>query len=287
MPEIVYVNGRITPPEEATVSALDRGFLYGDGLFETMRAYGGMIFRLERHLDRLCASAGVLRIRLPHARDELAGIVRALLARSGIAEARVRLAVSRGVGINGLRLDGGTPTLVIWVRELTPYPASLYDSGARLLVSRYRVNSASPLPAHKTANYLLYLLARDGDGGAAGADEALLLNEREEIAEGATSNIFLVSGGVVATPPPGCGLLGGITREAVLELCAEAGVPCGERILSIDDLHAADEIFLTNSVMEIMPVSRLDSRRVGAACPGPVALELARRYRDLVQRETA
>ena len=286
MPEIVYVNGRITRPEEATVSALDRGFLYGDGLFETMRAYGGTVFRLERHLDRLYASTEVLRIRLPHARDELAGIIRDLLARSGIAEACVRLAVSRGVGINGLRLDGGTPTVVIWVRELTPYPASLYDCGARLLVSRYRVNSASPLPPHKTANYLLCLLARD-EARAAGADEALLLNERGEIAEGATTNVFLVKDGAAATPPPGCGLLPGITREAVLGLCAEGGVPCGERVLSLDDLPAADEVFLTNSVMEVMPVSRVNSRRVGAACPGPVTLYLGRRYRDLVRRETA
>jgi len=282
MPALVYVDGGLYPPELARVSVLDRGFLYGDGLFETMRAYGGHIFHLRQHLARLAASAEVLRIPLPHSPEELAGIVNQVLARSTLSEACVRLALTRGTD----RTHGGSgsPALIIWVRAFTPGATELYERGVRVLFARYRVDSTSFLARHKTTNYLLHLMARE-DAREAGAFEAILLNERGEITEGAASNLFIVRDGRVLTPLVACGLLPGITRAAVMEICAAIPVPCCERILRPGDLLAADEVFLTNSLVEVMPVTDLAGRTIGTGQPGPVTQLLAQRYRELVDKE--
>jgi branched-chain amino acid aminotransferase len=286
MPHL-FLNGRIIDEGEARVSTEDRGLLMGDGLFESVRCYGGRPFRLGAHLARMRASAEFLRLRVPAEDGAIAGAIGELAGLNGCPEAYVRITLTRGVAARGARLEaGGEPTLVIHVRALTPYPAEQYRHGAKLIVSRYRQSSSSPLARHKCCNYLLYLLARQ-EAMDAGANGAALLNELGQVTEEAFSNIFLVREGRVTTPPVHCGLLPGIARAAVIELAGRLGIVCAERPVPAAELFDADEMFLTNSLMEVMPVKSVDKRALRAAAPGVVTQRLAEAYRELVQGETA
>jgi branched-chain amino acid aminotransferase len=275
----VYLNDRLVSESEALVSVADRGFLLGDGLFETMRAYNGRVFRLQEHLARLRASAEFLRLTVPATDSRIEGRIAELIHRNGSLEAYVRITLTRGQGGRGLRMGGDfAPTLLIAVSKLVPYPAEQYRHGAKLIVSRYRQNSASPLVRHKTLSYLLYVLARQ-EAMDAGMNGALLLNEHGELTEESVSNVFLVKGGSVITPPVHCGLLPGITRGVVMELCGQAGIEIEERPISGGEIFECDEMFLTNSLMEIMPVQSVDKRPPTVKAPGPVTAKLQELYR--------
>lgn len=280
-------NGRIVAPGEARVSPLDRGVLYGDGLFETMRAYGGRVFRLEAHLERLAASAPIVRFPLPWTAAELAAAVTGLLAASGLGDAYLRLTALRGEGPAG-PAPGECPAAHYFViaRPLTPYPARCYEEGATAIVAPTRQNEGSPLARVKSTSYLNHALAvaaaRD-----AGAEEALLLNNRDELAEGATSNLFAVRGDALLTPPVESGCLPGITRAVVLERASALGLAASLRPFTLADLLAADEAFFTNSLREVMPLVRVGPHAVGSGRPGPVTARIAADYRWVVRTTLA
>ncbi len=253
MEEIVYLNGSLIPRSQAWISVYDHGFLYGYGLFETMRAYHGVIFLLERHLQRLISSAEVIGISSKLADVNLAKACKDTLAANGLEDARVRLTVSRGeidsfpgFGVNA------TPTVLVTAKKYVALPAEIYRRGYRILVSTYRRCSQS-LSSIKSTNYLLNAMAKM-EAEAAGLDESLLLNERGLIAEGSISNIFFVASQSLVTPSLASGILPGITREVVIEIARSLGMSVVEREVGLEELGRFDEAFLTNSVMEIMPL---------------------------------
>lgn len=280
MSEIVYLNGSLIPRSQARISALDYGFLYGFGLFETMRAYEGQVFRLDRHLNRLVHSAEVLG--LPIGVTDLKSAVMATIQANQLGDARVRITISIGEG--GIVPDPSTcdkPTVLILAGHYQPYPQQVYEKGFRAIVSSIRRNSQSPLSRLKSANYLESILARQ-EARAAGIDEALCLNEKGLLAEASMSNIFLVTNSILRTPGQDSGILPGITRETILELASPLGINTVEHDIRLDELFQAQEAFLTNSLMEIMPLTEIDGKPIGPGRPGPLTKRLAMAYKKLV-----
>lgn len=280
--EICWLNGKLVPMEEARISPHDRGFLYGDGLFETMRAYGGVIFRMEAHLERLDEGARALRFPYGLDMDYLAEACFHVLWTNELQDAYVRVTVTRGVG--GLPSEmAGTerPTALVTAREFSGYPAETMTAH----VASVTRNATSPLSRVKSLNYLDNALSR-AEATDAGADEALLLDASGHVVEGSSSNVFAVLDGTVTTPPVSAGVLAGITRGCVLELCEQLDVPTSDDLLALNEFVSADEAFLTNSLMEIMPLVSVDGRAIGTGAPGPVTSQLRDAYRDLVARET-
>lgn len=278
----VYLNGKVLEESAAALSPNERGFLYGDGLFETMRAYGGRIFRLEAHLARLRASAEFLRLRVPAADAEIGDAVAQLIKADSCPDAYVRLTLTRGASGRGMRLEQPeNPTLLIIARPLQPHPEDHYRHGVKVIISSLRQSSHNPLARHKTLNYMLCLLARQ-EATDAGANGAILLNELGQVAEESAANVFLARNGMLITPPPHCGLLPGIARAKVMDLAGAQGVPVEERPVSPAELFDADEIFLTNSLMEVMPVRQVDKRALKSKAPGPITAALMQAYRSAV-----
>ncbi len=283
MSEIVYLNGSLIPRSQARISALDYGFLYGFGLFETMRAYGGRVFRLDRHLSRLTRSAEMLGI--PIEAPELKGAVMDTLRANKLGDARIRITISIGEG--GMVPDPSTcqkPTVLILASDYQPSPEQVYEKGFRAIVSSIRRNSQSPLSRLKSTNYLESMLARQ-EARAAGADEALCLNDKGLLAEASMSNIFLVADGTLKTPGQESGILPGITREAVLELASQSGIDTLEWDISMEELSQAREAFFTNSLIEIMPLTELDGKPIGSGKPGAITKRLMAAYKRLVRTE--
>ena len=285
MPELIWHDGQIFAPEDARCSCLDRGRLYGDGLFETMRAYHGKIFRLDAHLGRLMAGAEQLYLQLPMATEELQTTAQKTLEESELTSAYIRLTVTRGVGGSPSELDASTPSVTVWVRPLAGYPAQLYERGMSAVLASARRNEYSPLSNLKTVNYLENILAR-AEARRGDADEALFLNTAGQLAETSASNLFIVADGRVLTPPIEAGILPGITRACVLELCQAEGISIQEQPLELHQLPAAEEAFLTNSLMEIMPLTSFAGKAIGSGQPGEITKQLQQAYRDLVDEET-
>ncbi|MFQ5924520.1 MAG: aminotransferase class IV [Dehalococcoidia bacterium] len=286
MEEIVYLNGALVPRQEARISPLDRGFLYGYGLFETMRAYEGRIFRLERHLARLMRSAEKLGFAPELDPYELEQSIYQTLKANRLANARIRLTVTAGEG--EMAPDPSVPkepTVLIMATSYAPYPRQKYEEGFKAVISSICLNSQSPLSRTKSTNYLNNILAKR-EASAAAVDEALMLNERGFLAEGSASNLFLVVAGRLITPSEESGILPGIAREAVLELAQALAIEAVEGELPSADLLRAEEAFLTNSVMEVMPLSEVDGKPIGSGGPGAVTKRLMAAYRELADRET-
>jgi branched-chain amino acid aminotransferase group I len=280
MGEIVYLNGSLMPRSQASISAMDYGFLYGFGLFETMRAYEGQVFRLDSHLSRLAHSAEILGFQIEAL--DLKGAVMDTIHANKLSDARVRITISIGEG--GIVPDPSTctqPTVLILAGHYKPYPEQVYEKGFSAVVSSIRRNSQSPLSRLKSANYLENMLAKQ-EARAAGVDEALCLNEKGLLAEASMSNIFLVNDGVLRTPGRESGILPGITREVVLEMASQLGISTFEQDISLDELFQTQEAFLTNSLIEIMPLTEIDGKLVGSGRRGPVAQRLMADYRKLV-----
>ncbi len=285
--DLMYAAGEYLPMGEARVSAVDAGLLLGAGLFETLRTYGGRPFRLGAHLARLRESGEALRILVAETDEQIAAVLDRLVAENGAGEARARLTATRGPVPEGGETDGAGPpaTLLVTAGPIRAYPEALYRGGATVIVSEIHANETDPRTYHKTTNYLSNLLAlREARRGRAA--EALRFNSRNHLAEGAVSNVFVVTGGRLLTPPVEDGLLPGITRAAVLEVADDLAIPAEQRSLTVHDLLDADEVFLTNSIMEVMPVARVEARAIGSGEPGPVTRRLAEAYRALVERET-
>jgi branched-chain amino acid aminotransferase len=282
----VHLNGRVVAAAEAGVPVFDRGFLYGDGIFETLRAVAGAVFRFERHWERLRGSATLVGLDLPVGAARLLEEIRELLATDRLRDARVRVTVTRGPGRPGdLAGAAGPATRVITAAPFVPLDPALYAAGIEVAVVERRQAPAAVLdPAIKSTSRLHLVLARR-EAAARGAFEALLLDDAGRLTEGTVSNLFLVRGGRLLTPPaPGAGLPG-VTREAVLEVARAAGIPCSQEPLPVAALFEADEIFLTNTSWEVLPVRAVDARVAGGGRPGPITALLLRGYRDLVRRE--
>jgi len=283
MSEIVYLNGSLMPRSQASISVLDYGFLYGFGLFETMRAYGGQVFLLDRHLSRLARSAEILG--MPIGVADLKEAVMATIQANQLSEARIRITISIGEG--GIAPDPNTcnkPTVLILAGHYQPYPEQVYQKGFRAVISSIRRNSQSPLSRLKSANYLESILARQ-EARAAGVDEALCLNEKGLLAEASMSNIFLITDGILRTPGQGSGILPGITREVVLELAWRLGINALEQDIRLDELFHAQEAFLTNSLIEVMPLTEIDGKPIGSGRPGSLTKKLMVAYKELVLTE--
>ena len=287
MAEIIYLNNKLVPRFEAKLSPFDHGFLYGYGLFETMRAYNGHIFRLDSHLTRLRCSA--VSIGLTHSilttengKQSLKAACVATLEANKLEDARLRLTVSAGEG--DMTPDPNkcsSPTVLVTARELTPIPPEKYDTGFRAALSSLRRNSQSPLSRLKSTCYIENILARM-TARAAGCDEAILLNEQGYLAEGSTTNIFLVVNGELITPSLESGVLAGITREAVLEIASAANIKTLERQVGLEELIEAEEAFITNSILEIMPLTWFEDKPIGTGKPGQLTRKVIADYRELV-----
>ena len=286
--EKVYLNGEVLPAGEAFVPLDDRAVLFGDGIFETVRAYRGRPFRLERHLDRLEDGCRVLRLELPNRAEEVKNAVMSLLEENGLSDegdAYVRITATGGPSTGPKMLERKGPTgLFIIARPYEGYPEHLYREGVSLVMSGIKRNSSSPLSSLKSSNYLDSLIARQ-EAIDQGADDAVMLTTAGNLAEATSSNLFIVREGNVLTPDIGCGFLPGVTREAVIELCGELGITCTPVMAGTDVLLSAGEVFLTSSLMEVMPVRRIARKQIGKKCPGRVTARLAKAYRELVARE--
>jgi branched-chain amino acid aminotransferase len=278
---VVVIDGAVVPAEEARVSVFDRGFLYGDSVFEVLRTYGGAPFALGEHLLRLRRSADRVFIAMPVDDATLGAEVERAVRASGNAESYVRIVVTRGSGPMGLDPDlAGAPLRVIVVEPVSPPPRAAYVDGVAVVTVRMRraVDGTAAAGA-KVSNYLPNLLAVR-EAKARGAHEALVIDAAGRVVEGASSNVFVVRGGRVATPPENAGILAGITRAHVLAAARALGVPVEEREVEQDELYAAEEVFITSSIREVLPVVRVDGHAVGTGSPGPTSRALHRRFRD-------
>jgi len=284
MNEIYYLNGKLVPREQAKISLLDYGFLYGYGLYETLRAYNGKAFRLDNHLARLKFSGERLGI-LVHVgliREAVHDVIKA----NGFAQTRLRISVSPGEGSMSPNLAScELPTVAVLAMEYTPPTPSKYEQGYHAVTSDIRRNNRSPVVYHKTANTMESMLARQ-ESRRAGADEAIFMNEKGYITEAAGSNVFIVSSGVLLTPKFEAGILPGVTRVIAFELATQLGIKFKEINLKSEALLTADEAFVTNSMVEIMPLTRIDGKPIAEGKPGPITGTLIKAYRRLVKKET-
>ena len=280
---IAYLNGAYLSLDEAKISVTDSGFLYGFGCYETLRGYRGRVFRLNEHLIRLSQTAEHLK--LPVDIQELKIIITEILLRNDYENVRLRITITGG---KTNQLMGGnailSPTILVTAVKYIPYSTDIYEKGFNVIIASMSRSSLSSLSEMKTICFLESLLVRE-EAYSAGADDAIFLNEKGFLAEASSSNVFLVSGGFLKTPRLGSGLLPGVTREVVLELAKKYGLSTMETDIKLEELQAAEEVFITNSMIEIMPVSKVESKIISSGRPGPITLKLSDIYKDLVDKE--
>lgn len=279
----IYLNDKLVLGNEAKISPYDHGFLYGHGLFETMRVYNGKVFCQAEHLKRLEASGKVLDWGEWFDADKLASAIDQTLQQNRLKDASIRLTVSRGIGTSHPDPRScGQMTVVIFASPLKPLGSEVYEHGWKIVTAKIQRNLTSPLCALKVANYLDNILAKT-EARERGANEALLLNTRGSVAEGTLCNIFFVREGKLITPDMTSGLLPGITRATILKIADQAGIKVEERQVYPEELLGITEMFITNSLLEIMPVTIFDERAVGDGCPGNMTRFLQLEYKKLAQ----
>lgn len=280
----IYINGTFYAKEDAKVSVYDHGFLYGDGVFEGMRSYGGKVFRLAEHLERLWNSARAICLTIPISQEEMATAVNETLQQNSITDGYIRLVVSRGTGTLGLDPNRcSDPQVIVIADSITLYPDEFYEQGMEIVTaSTIRNHPAALNPRIKSLNYLNNILAKI-EGAKAGCVEALMLNHKGEVAECTGDNIFLVKGGEIYTPPIDAGILEGITRNVVIEIAEAAGIKVHQIPLTRHDVYTADECFLTGSAAEVIPVVKVDTRPIGDGQVGPVSRDLKERFHKLTR----
>ena len=288
MSATVNVNGRISPEREAVVSVFDHGFLYGEGIYETLRTYHGRPFLYDRHMRRLRNSARMIVLELPFTDADLASQIRETMAAAGLngGEAYIRVLVTRGVGDLTYDLQATpTPSVVIIVKPQVDPPPEAYERGVRVvIVDVVRNHPETVNPMIKSNNLLNNALAAQ-EAIRRGGFEAIMRNYRGELAECTTSNLFIVKGGAAITPPLESGLLPGITREFLFDVGQEIGVDVREQVLRDEDLFAADEAFLTSTTREAVPIVKVDERAIGDGRPGPVTKKLLEGFRRRAQAD--
>jgi len=286
MGQWVYLNGEYVPREMAKISVFDHGFLYGDGVFEGIRAYGGRVFKLEEHLERLFNSAKAISLPIPLSRKELREKILETLRKNKLRDAYIRLVISRGEGDLGLDpRKCPYPQVIIITDKISIYPERLYEEGLEVVIVCTRRNIPSALdPRIKSLNYLNNILAKI-EAAARGAAEAIMLNQEGYVAECTGDNIFIVEKGVLITPPPWVGILKGITRDVVIQLAREEEIAVEEKVFTPFAVYSSDECFLSGTAAEIIPVTRVDGKVIGDGKVGPITLRLITRFRELTRRE--
>jgi branched-chain amino acid aminotransferase len=278
----IWIDGKFYEKDEAKVSVFDHGLLYGDGVFEGIRAYGGKVFRHRQHIERLYASAKAIMLEIPMRPEAMMGVVEECLRANELSDAYIRLVVTRGVGDLGLDPRNCLRSTVFCIADhIALWPPEVYERGLALVTVATPVNAANSLPPQvKSLNYLAHIMGKV-EAINAGADEALMLESNGEVAEGSGQNLFCLTGKTLRTPPGYRGILRGVTRQAVMELAVEAGYEVREECLTRYDLYTADEVFLTGTAAEIVGVSRVDGRLVSGGKVGPVTRELSLRFKKL------
>jgi len=284
MNRIIFMNGKLVPEQEAVISVFDHGYLYGDGVFEGIRAYNGRVFKLEEHVRRLYESAHSIMLPIPYSQEEMIKAVVDTVNANKLTDAYIRLVVSRGVGDLGLDPRKCKESQVVIIADkIVLYPEELYEEGLTVITVATRRNIADALdPKLKSLNYLNNIHAKI-EANRAGVLEALMTNSQGYISEGTGDNIFIYRKGKLITPPPYLGILEGITREAVIELAEEEGIPLQEAPFTRHDVYVADECFLTGTAAEVIPVIEADMRTIGTGKPGPVTRTLMEKFRELTQ----
>ena len=279
---LIYLNGKLVPKEEATVSVFDHGVLYGDGVFEGIRVYEGTIFRLGEHLERLYESAKTIGMEIPLTPEELQAATVETVAANGMQDAYIRLVITRGVGDLGIDPSTcGKPTLFIIVSTITLYPQEFYETGIPLVTASTRRIPLECLdPRIKSLNYLNNILAKI-EARKAGVPEAIMLNLSGRVAECTADNIFILRNGKLKTPRQTEGALPGVTRSAVLQMAEGMDLTVRETVLGLYDLYNAEECFLTGTGAEIVPVISIDGRTIGDGLPGEITRRLMVRFREL------
>jgi branched-chain amino acid aminotransferase len=286
MQGVVYVNGVLQPPDKAAVSVFDRGFLYGDSVFETMRVYQGVVFKAQEHLERLFQSGQRVGFALPWTHAHLHEVMQHTLQHSCLQEAYVRLIATRGVG-HTMGLDPAlatSPSLIVMVLPLPALPASLYTQGrSACLVRPYVTGVRSVDPSAKTGQYLHSVMATQ-HAKQQGADEAIRVDEQGRVSEASAANVFACLKGVWCTPPLHVGILEGITRRTLLEVAAREGIAMEERVFTAEQIMGAEEVFLCASVREMVPVVSIDGQAIGEGVVGPQVQRLYQLFQQEVQR---
>jgi branched-chain amino acid aminotransferase len=278
----IYIDGALLPENEAKISVFDHGLLYGDGIFEGIRFYNGRVFRLDQHLDRLWDSATAIWLTIPITREEMQSALLETIRQNELKDGYVRLVVTRGVGNLGLNPEScRRPSVIIIAASIALYPEELYQRGLDVITCGTRRPSPAALsPQVKSLNYLNNIMAKI-EAQQAGAGEGLMLNEQGYVAECTGDNIFIIKRGQLLTPPISSGGLRGITREVVMEIAAEFGMPAHEVEMTRYDIYTAEEFFLTGTAAEIIAAVSLDKRLIGTGKPGPITAKFIARFREL------
>jgi len=281
-----WLNDKLIPQSKAKISILDRGFLYGDGVYEAVRVYEGKIFRAEEHWERLDHSLKSVRIKTPWSNKFLTHACNATIKGNRLKNCLLRITISRGTGALGYDpslCKNPTLTVIAWpVREDLPI---LWNKGTKIAITKIRRNHVLSLnPAIKNTNSLNGILAKM-ESLEKGAFEGVLLNLDDHVAEGTISNIFMVKNGIIKTPSLRCGILDGVTRAAMIQTAKKSKLKVVETKIKLPELIQADEVFLTSTTMEAMPVIRIDQVKIGSGVPGPVTIKLQRLFKNLVQKE--
>ncbi len=280
----IWLDGKLVNRDEAKVSVFDHATLYGDGCFEGIRFYSGKVFRLEEHIVRLFNSMRYLNISLPWSFEEVCKATEETVAASGMADGYIRLVVTRGEGDLGLNpANCPKPSMFIIVQNIALYPKEMYDKGLSMITSSFRRPNADVLCQQvKSLNYLNGISAKM-EAVRMGAGEALMLNQRGNVAECTGDNIFIVTNGTVKTPPLTESALGGITRHAVMDICEELGIPCVECVMNRFDILSADECFLTGTAAEVIAATSLDGATIGTGTAGPITKRILARFQEMVR----
>lgn len=282
----IYLNGEFVTKENAKISVYDHGFLYGDGVFEGIRVYGGNIFRMEEHMDRLYRSAKSIMLEIPHSQEELTNLIVETVERNQLENAYIRAVVSRGVGDLGLDPNNcHSANVVIIVEPLSIFPRELYETGLEIVTVPTRRNRPDVLsPKVKSLNYLNNILVRM-EAHLANVNEALMLNDQGYVAEGSADNVFIVKGNTFYTPPGYIGALEGITRNAVMDIAENLGYEMKEEPFTRHDVYTADEVFLTGTAAEVIAVVKVDGRVIGDGQPGIHTNKILEEFRKRVISE--
>jgi len=282
----VWMNGELLDKADAKLSVFDHGLLYGDGVFEGIRIYGGKIFQCDAHLERLFASARKVRLAVPYGKMELTDAMKQTLSVNGLTDGYIRLAVTRGVGTLGLNpFQCSNPTVFVIADYIQLYPKDLYEHGMPVIISRTVRTSARMLdPSIKSLNYLNNILAKI-ECIDAGANEAIMLNEAGNISEATGDNVFIVKGGALYTPPPGAGILLGITRAVVISIALRMNINVEEKDITPGDLYDADECFLTGTAAEVIPVTSVDGKSIGGGRVGAVTRKLFNAFHAFIRSQ--
>jgi len=286
MGPMVYLNGKLVPSRDAAISIYDHGFLYGDGVFEGIRVYGRRVFKLREHIARLYASARAVAIELPISGEELVGQVCELVRTNEVVDGYIRISVSRGVGLGLDPRVCKSPTMVISTDELSLYPQGMYRNGLNVVTCSTRVPPPQALePRVKSLGKYIGNIIAKLEANRAGAGEGLMLNCQGCVAECTGDNLFIAKSGAIYTPPASAGILEGITRNTVMDLARQAGYEVVEKDMTLFDVYAADECFLTGTAAEVIPVVTVDGRPIGDGRPGQVTREMMRAFHALTQKE--